>query len=82
MKNNHEQKIREFISRNFPYSTSDYSGDSSLTDIGVLDSTGMLEVIDFLESEFNFKLTNDELTPENLDSVNGMAGLIERKRSR
>lgn len=76
---NNEIKIRSFIRKNFPYSTSKFDNESSLTEVGILDSTGMLEIIDFIESEFDFVLSDDELTPENLDSVNGILKLISKK---
>ena len=71
--------IRDFISKNFPYSLDNYSNSSSLTEVGILDSTGMLEIIDFIENEFEITLSDDDLTPENLDSINGIISLVGRK---
>lgn len=76
---NSELKIRNFISKNFPYSSSNYQNESSLTEIGILDSTGMLEIIDFIENEFKISLSDDDLTPENLDSINGIISLINKR---
>jgi acyl carrier protein len=76
---NTELKIRNFISQNFPYSPSNYQNESSLTEFGILDSTGMLEIIDFIENEFKISLSDEDLTPENLDSVNGIMSLISKK---
>ena len=76
---NKELILREFITKNFPYSSTNYANSSSLTEVGILDSTGMLEVIDFIENEFGITLSDDDLTPENLDSINGIISLVGRK---
>lgn len=76
---NKEFIIREFITKNFPYSSVNYTNSSSLTEVGILDSTGMLEIIDFIENEFGITLSDDDLTPDNLDSINGIISLVGRK---
>ena len=76
---NKESILRDFITKNFPYSSDNYSNSSSLTEVGILDSTGMLEIIDFIENEFGITLSDDDLTPENLDSINGIISLVGRK---
>jgi acyl carrier protein len=54
--------------------------DDSLLDRGILDSTGVLELVAFLESRFGIKVSDDELVPENLDSVVRITSFIESKR--
>lgn len=74
-------KIRDYILANYLF-TDDSSalkdGDSFL-EKGVLDSTGILEVIYFLEEEFGIKIADEEMVPENLDSVNNIVSFIDRK---
>ena len=53
--------------------------DASLIENGVIDSTGVLEFIDFLEGSFNIKIMDEELVPDNLDSINKIVAFIERK---
>ncbi len=74
--------IKRFISENFLVSLPDTLGDStSLVESGIVDSTGVLEVVAFLEESFAIKIDDAELVPENLDSIGGMVALIARKRS-
>jgi acyl carrier protein len=76
-----ESKIRSFILDNFIFSDDDdaLKNDDSFLDNGILDSTGILEVIFFLDEEFSIKVNDDELIPENLDSVDRIAAFIKRK---
>ena len=76
-----KDKIRSYILENFLF-TDDQSAlndeDSFMTQ-GIIDSTGILEVIFFLEEEFNVKVENEEMVPENLDSVNNLVAFVEKK---
>ena len=76
-----EAKIRNYILENYLF-TDDQSaldnGDSFLSK-GILDSTGILEVIYFLEDDFGIKIEDDEMIPENLDSVNNILTFLKRK---
>ena len=78
-----EQKIRGFILENFLF-TDDESvlanGDSFL-DKGIIDSTGILEVIYFLEDEFNVSVADSEMIPENLDSVDNIVAFLNKKNN-
>jgi acyl carrier protein len=47
---------------------------------GLIDSTGILEVVSFIEEKFGIRVEDDELLPENLDSVRRLADFIVRKR--
>jgi acyl carrier protein len=53
---------------------------ASLLDLGVVDSTGVLEIMGFLESTFGVTVEDDEIVPENLDSIERIAAFVERKR--
>ena len=78
---NIEQQLREYILENFLF-TDDQSilnnGDSFLVK-GILDSTGILEVIYFLEDEFSIKVEDEEMIPENLDSINNLVAFVNKK---
>ncbi|MEJ2619231.1 MAG: acyl carrier protein [Candidatus Thiodiazotropha sp.] len=76
-----EAQIRNYILENYLFTDDQSALDSgdSFLDKGILDSTGILEVIYFLEDEFNIKVEDTEMVPENLDSVNNIVAFIGRK---
>lgn len=76
-----EQRISDFIISNFLFGdeAAAPSGDQSLLNSGVVDSTGILELIEFLESEFSISVAEDETTPDNLDSVDRLGAFVARK---
>lgn len=76
------KSVRDFIIDNFLFGQDDGSlGDGdSLLQSGVIDSTGVLEIVVFLEEQFRIKVEDDELLPENLDSISNVAGFVERKK--
>lgn len=77
-----EQTIKNHILENYLFTddqTSLNSSDSFL-EKGILDSTGILEVIYFLEDEFKIKVEDEEMIPENLDSINNIVSFIGRKQ--
>ncbi len=78
-----EQKIREFLATNFFLGDdpSQLSGSSSLIEAGVIDSTGVLELVGFLEEDFEIRIEDEDLVPENLDSVDNIVHFVERKRA-
>ena len=53
--------------------------DESLLDSGIIDSTGILELIMFLEEKFNITIEDDELTPENLDTIQNLVSFLASK---
>ncbi len=75
------QRIREFLFENylFGYDEKELSNDASFLNYGVLDSTGILELIVFIESEFNLDISDSEILPENLDSVDCVSHLVYKK---
>ena len=78
-----EQKIRDFVLENYLF-TGDQSAlanDDSFLEKGILDSTGVLEIVGFLEDKFNLAIEDDELVPENFDSVNKIARFVSAKQS-
>lgn len=76
-----EQQLRQFITENFLFGhESSFAADASLLEAGIVDSTGMLEVIAFLEETYGIEVQDEEMIPENLDSIHNLVGFIERKR--
>jgi acyl carrier protein len=77
-----EQEIRTFIMDNFLMGREDIlSNDDSFLEKGIFDSTGILELVSFLERRFNIELEPEELIPENLDSISSLARFLQRKLS-
>lgn len=76
-----EEKVRDFILDNFLFTDdqSSLKNADSFMDKGIIDSTGMLEVIYFLEDEFEIKVEDEEMIPENLDSVNNIVAFLDKK---
>jgi acyl carrier protein len=73
-------KIREFIIENFLFGASNgLQDDTSFLEEGIIDSTGVLELVTFLEENFEIQVADEELIPENLDSINNVAAYLERK---
>lgn len=73
-------EVRDFIKKNFIYSdTKQLNDDESLLGSGVVDSTGVLELIAFLEERFQVKFADNELVADNFDSVTKIVSFIQRK---
>jgi acyl carrier protein len=78
-----EQTIRDFLAANFFLGDdpSQLAGSTSLIEAGVIDSTGVLELVGFLEEAFDIRIADEDLVPENLDSIDNIVGFVERKRA-
>jgi acyl carrier protein len=74
--------IRGFIENNFMMGRDpkDLTESGSLLEMNIIDSTGVLELVSFLEENFNITIEDDELVPENLDTIDRMANFINRKK--
>lgn len=73
-----KQRIRTFISESF--FVEGFAADASFLRQGILDSLGMMELVGFLEREFQLHVAETELVPENLDSLDRVSAFVERKR--
>ncbi|MBE0584341.1 MAG: acyl carrier protein [Desulfofustis sp.] len=75
--------IRAFIFENFLFDANDdaLQNDTSFLEQGIIDSTGVLELVDWLEEQFALSVEDEELVPENLDSVNALVAFIDKKKS-
>ena len=74
-----KQQLRQFVIDNFLFGKGELNDDDSFLEEGIIDSTGVLELISFLEERFGLELPESDLTPENLDSINRVARLVESR---
>ena len=75
-----ENSIREFIRENFLYGREKpIASDESLLDAGIIDSTGAMELVTFLEEQFGIEVTDADLVPENLDTISAITAFVTRK---
>lgn len=73
-------EIRKFIVENFLFGQNvAFSDDDSLQEKGIIDSTGILELVSHLEDTYRVKVGDNELLPENLDSISVLARFLESK---
>jgi acyl carrier protein len=78
-----ESKIRAYIAENFLFGDAGELGvDDSFLDRGIIDSTGILEIVMFLEEQFGIKVADSEMLPENLDSIGAIVRFIGRNGAR
>ena len=78
----HMETVRDFVVQNFLFGDGKLlQDDTSFLGEGIIDSTGILELVMFLEQNYNIKIEDEELIPENLDSLRNIARFLERKLS-
>ena len=74
------EQIKQFFEDNFMAEFDEsFTSESSLLENGIIDSTGVLELVLFIEENFGIKVEDDELIPENLDSLNNIEIFIKTK---
>lgn len=77
-----KEQIRNFIVESFLFGESNGLSESdSLLEKGIIDSTGVLELIAFIEETYTIKVKDEELIPENLDSITNVSDFIRRKQA-
>ena len=75
-----EERIRSFIVDNFLFGEEGWlRNDSSFLDGGIIDSTGIMQLVAFIEQEFTIAVEDQELIPENLDSIDKVAAFVVKK---
>ena len=78
---NIKEQVRTFVTSNFYVADpSSLSDEASLLDRGVIDSTGVLEVIFFIEETFGITVEDSEMLPDNLDSIERIEAYVKRKK--
>jgi len=75
-------EIKSFINENFMMGRDpgELSDSASLLELGIIDSTGVLELVTCIEETLKITIDDDELTPENLDTIDRMFDYINRKK--
>lgn len=78
-----KKTIRHYIMENllFTEDESVLQDSDSFLDGGIIDSTGVMEIIMFIEETFGIKVNDDEMLPANLDSVDNLAAFVQRKQA-
>ena len=75
------ERVRRYLVETFYLPSPEALGDDTLlVTEGLVDSTGMLEIIAFLEAEYAIRVDDQEATPENLETIGRMAAFVARKR--
>ena len=78
--NDTKQRIRKFIIENFLFEEDDsLKEDTSFLESGIIDSTGILELVMFIEETYGINVEDDEIVPENLDSISNVVAYVNRK---
>lgn len=76
-----KQRIRQFLSDNILFGDAGHVGDdTSFLGEGIVDSTGVVELVLFVEETFGIQVDDDEIVPDNFDTINNLAAYIEQKR--
>jgi acyl carrier protein len=78
-----EPELRSFLAENFLLGEEfrGLPGSASLIEAGIIDSTGVLELVGFLEEAYDIEITDSELVPENLDSIDNVVRFVGAKRN-
>jgi len=76
-----ENTIREYVLENYLFTDdeSELNNNDSFLEKGILDSTGILEIINLIEETFSIKVEDDEMVPDNLDSVDNIVAYVDKK---
>ncbi len=78
---NIKEKLTQFFEENFMIELGNGFGeDDSFLESGIIDSTGVLELVTFLEDDLGIKVKDDEIVPDNLDSLNNLEAYIKSKK--
>ena len=76
-----EEQIKHFIAQNLLYSADGftYPDDASFLQEGIIDSLGVMQLVEFVEKDFHVTVNRLEVTPDNFDSLGKLAGFVRRK---
>lgn len=77
---NYLNTVKDFVLENFLFGDGEhFAEDTSFLESGIVDSTGVLELVTFLENTFDIRIEDDELVPENLDNLKSITQFLELK---
>ena len=84
MQNDIKGSLRQFINRQFLFddAAKAFTDDDSFLEKGIVDSTGVLELLSFVEHTWKIRVEDAEMLPENLDSLSRLADFVRRKTAR
>ena len=76
-----EAQIKDYIAKNLLFSSDGfkYSDSASFLEEGIVDSQGVMELVLFVEENFNIQVKDTEIVPDNFDSVSRLSAYIQRK---
>jgi acyl carrier protein len=76
-----KDQIRQYIARNLLFSDSGfkYGDDASFLEEGIVDSLGIMDLVCFIEETFGLAVADEDLTPDNFDSVNKLANYVQHR---
>jgi acyl carrier protein len=82
MERQYERELRQYVIDNFLFGQggSELKNDDSFMERGIVDSTGVLELVAFLEEKFQVKVEDEDLIPANLDSINNLLLYLNKKQ--
>ena len=75
-----QKELRQYIGSELGRDVSGVADSESLLEAGVIDSMGVLELVSFIEKHYRIAVSEDEMMPENFDTVDAIAAFIERRR--
>lgn len=76
-----QTELRRFVIDNFMYGRDcEFHDQDSFLELGIIDSSGLLELVNFLEKQYGISVEDADLVPDNLDSIAQLARFLERKR--
>lgn len=80
---NSRETIRQYLAENFLFSSNGYNlgDDASLLDAGIVDSTGVVELVLFVEDQFHIEVDDNDIVPDNFDSVDNLVAYVGSKTS-
>ena len=76
------EQLKQFVIENFLFGQqTDFRDDESFLESGIIDSTGVLELVTFVEEGFGIKVQDSDLIPDNLDSIERLTAFVQRRLS-
>jgi acyl carrier protein len=79
-----KEKIKSFIAKELAWDkiNGDFKDDRLLLDEGIIDSVGMLKLISYIEETFGIKMGEDDLIPDNFETLSSIVGMVEKRLPR
>lgn len=78
---NVETAVREFLKNELGKDVTGVRADDSLLESGTIDSMGVLQLVAFLEARYDLKVEDDDLTPDNFDTLTAIASFIRQRQA-